>query len=204
MTPLIKPLILASSSAGRQEMLEKAGLAFEAIAARIDEDTLREALVADSAKPRDIADCLAEAKALKISRKFPKAMVIGSDQILVTENGELLNKADTPEQAEVTIAKLAGKSHRLISAIVVCEEGKPVWRIIDSARLMMKPMAAQEVIAYVARHWDVIRYCVGCYRIEAEGADLFSDVEGRPSTIIGMPIEPLLDYLTLRGYERQI
>lgn len=204
MTPLIKPLILASSSAGRQEMLRAEGLAFEAIPARVDEESLREALLAESARPRDIADCLAEAKSLKISRKFPKAMVIGSDQILVTENGELLNKADTPEQAEVTIAKLAGKSHRLISAIVVCEEGKPVWRIIDSAKLMMKPMAAQEVIAYVARHWDVIRYCAGCYRFEAEGANLFTNVEGRPSTIIGMPIEPLLDYLTLRGYERQL
>ena len=152
--------------------------------------------------PRDIADALAETKALKISRKFPQALVIGSDQLLASPDGDLLSKAQNPEEAEIQIARLAGRTHKLISAAVICESGKPVWRIVDSARLTMRSMTAQQVIDYVAAHWEHIRHCVGCYRIEAEGADLFEKIEGEQSTIIGMPMPPLLDYLTLRGYER--
>jgi len=203
MTPVIKPLILASKSAGRQEMLRQAGLIFETQPARIDEESVREGMEAEGAKPRDIADSLAEAKALKISRKIPAALVIGSDQILVGPDGELVSKADNPEEAEVTLAKLAGRTHRLISAAVIGEGGKAVWRIVDSAKLTMKPMAAQDIISYVDRHWDNIRHCVGCYRIEAEGARLFEKVEGNHNTIVGMPLDQILDYLTLRGYERQ-
>ena len=203
MTPIIKPLILASKSAGRQEMLRASGLVFETVAARIDEEAIREGMQAEGAKPRDIADSLAEAKALKISRKFPGALVIGSDQLLVGPDGELFSKAESPEDAEITLAKLAGRTHRLISAAVICEGGKPVWRIVDSAKLTMKAATAQNIITYVEKYWEHIQYCVGCYRIEAEGAELFEKVEGNHNTIIGMPLEPMLDYLTLRGYERQ-
>ena len=195
----VKPLILASQSAGRQELLRAAGITFESVPAYIDELSVKEGLLAEGAKPRDIADTLAEAKALKISRKYPGALVLGSDQVLAAPDGSLMSKAETPEQAEVHIAKLSGRKHRLISAAVICEAGKPVWRIVDTAALTMKALSADEIIAYVSAHWDNIRHCTGCYRIEAEGRALFEDIAGDESTIVGMPISPLLAYLEMRG-----
>ncbi len=202
MTPVIKPIILASQSAGRRELLAKAGLTFTAVAAHIDEEAIRDGLAARRAKARDIADALAEAKALKISRKNPGALVIGSDQLLIAPDGDIFSKAASKEEAEIQIARLAGRVHKLVSAVVVCEGGKAVWRIVDQARLTMRAMTAEEIIGYVASHWDKIRHCAGCYRIEAEGAALFEKIEGAKNTIVGMPMEPLLEYLTLRGYER--
>ncbi|MEE9434888.1 MAG: Maf family protein [Sphingorhabdus sp.] len=208
MTPMagavIRPLILASQSQGRQMLMREAGLSFECVSAVIDEEAVRSGMEAEGAKPRDIADALAQAKALKVSRKFPDAMVIGSDQILVMPDGDLMRKAGSRDEAEIQIAKLAGRTHRLISAAVICEEGKAVWRIVDGAKLTMKPLEASTITAYVKKYWEDIRHCVGCYRAEAEGAALFDNIEGEQSTIVGMPMRPLLDYLTIRGYERAL
>jgi septum formation protein len=82
---------------------------------------------------------------------------------------------------------------------VICEQGEPVWRIIDTAQLTMRSLSPQFIDDYVDRYWDEIRHCVGCYRIEAEGAQLFSSVSGSQFTIIGLPLLPLLDYLRIRG-----
>lgn len=192
-------LILASQSAGRLAMLRGAGVAVEAQPAMVDEDSIKAALGAEGAKPRDIADALAEAKARKVSRKFPADLVLGCDQILVTADGVLLDKADSPETARTQLAMLSGKTHRLISAAVICEGGEPVWRIADTAQMAMRTLSAPFIDDYVARYWEHIRHSVGCYRIEAEGAQLFATASGSQFTIIGLPLLPLLDYLRTRG-----
>jgi septum formation protein len=192
-------LILASQSAGRIAMLRDAGVEVEAHPALVDEASIKASLVANKAKARDIADALAEAKARKVSRKFGNAMVLGCDQILVTAEGELLDKPESPDEAREHLVLLSGKTHRLISAAVICENGEPVWRIVDTAQMNMRALSPQYIGQYVAKYWEQIRHCVGCYRIEAEGAQLFASVSGSQFTIIGMPLLPVLDYLRLRG-----
>lgn len=192
-------MILASQSAGRLAMLRAAGVEIEAYPSAVDEDSIKQALATAGAKPRDIADALAEAKAVKVSRKFPSELVIGCDQILVTADGVLLDKPGIPDEAMAHLTLLSGSTHRLISAAVICEGGAPVWRLVDSAQLTMRPLSSAFIQSYVAQHWPHIRHSVGCYRIEAEGAQLFSAITGSQFTIIGMPLLPLLDYLRVRG-----
>jgi septum formation protein len=197
-------VLLASKSSARLAMLKNAGLKnagvqVTAVPASVDEDSIKSAMVADGAKPRDIADALAEAKALKVSRKYPGDLVIGSDQILVTANGPLLDKPESEDQAKDHLRMLSGQSHTLISAAVICEAGKPVWRQIETAKMNMRVLSDAFIEEYVALHWDVIRHCVGCYRIEAEGAQLFEQVEGSQFAVIGMPLLPVLGFLRVRG-----
>lgn len=192
-------LILASQSAGRIAMLRAAGVEVEAQAALVDEASIKESLVANGAKAREIADALAEAKARKVSGKYPTALVLGCDQILVTADGQIFDKPENPADAREHLATLSGTTHRLISAAVICENGKPVWRIVDTAQMSMRVLSDDFIEQYVGTHWEHIRHCVGCYRIEAEGAQLFVSVSGSQFTIIGMPLLPVLDYLRVRG-----
>ena len=192
-------IILASGSAGRIAMLRAAGVNVTPVTAAVDEDAIKAGLVAAGTKARDIADALAEAKAVKISRKNPSDLVIGCDQILVTDEGQLLDKPENPQSAIAHLRLLSGKVHRLISAAVICEGGAPVWRIADTAVMTMRPLSGAFIDGYVTSHWEHIRHCVGCYRIEAEGAQLFASVSGSQFTVIGMPLLPVLDYLRLKG-----
>jgi septum formation protein len=180
-------------------MLNAAGVSLGAVPALVDEQSIKASLVQAGAKPRDIADALAEAKARKLSRKMPTAMVLGCDQICVGPDGFIFDKPETPDDARAHLAQLSGKVHRLISAAVICEQGEPVWRVIDTAQLTMRNLSPRFIDTYVETYWDEIRHCVGCYRIEAEGAQLFANVSGSQFTIIGMPLLPLLDYLRIRG-----
>lgn len=192
-------LVLASQSAGRIVMLNAAGVAVEAFPAQVDEDSIKSSLTDAGAKPRDIADTLAEAKARKVSRKMLTSLVLGCDQICVGADGHIFDKPETPDDARAQLSRLSGSVHRLISAAVICEQGAPVWRVVDTAQMTMRPLSAQFIDDYVNAYWDEIRHCVGCYRIEAEGAQLFASVSGSHFTIVGMPLLPVLDYLRLRG-----
>ncbi len=181
-------------------MLRAAGVEVEAHPALVDEASIKESLIASGAKPRDIADALAEAKARKVSRKFTGTLVLGADQILVTADGEILDKPGSPDAARAHLAMLSGKVHRLISAAVICENGEPVWRIVDTAQMTTRALSEEFIEHYVAAYWEHIRHSVGCYRIEAEGAQLFAGVSGSQFTIIGLPLLPVLDYLRVRGF----
>lgn len=180
-------------------MLNAAGVSVKAVPALVDEDSIKTSLAEAGAKPRDIADALAEAKARKISRKMPMDLVLGCDQICVGPDGHIFDKPETPDDARAHLERLSGKVHRLISAAVICEQGEPVWRVVDTAQMSMRPLSPKFIDEYVETYWDEIRHCVGCYRIEAEGAQLFASVSGSQFTIIGMPLLLVLDYLRIRG-----
>jgi septum formation protein len=192
-------IILASASAARQAMLRNAGLSFAVVPAQIDESAIRDALRAEGTGGRDIADALAEAKALKLSRRFPAALVIGCDQMLQCADGSLLDKPQSPEEAAVQLQALSGASHQLLSAVVLAQGGSAIWRHIGLASMTIRRLSDDFITAYVAAHWDEIRHCVGCYQVEAAGVQLFSAIDGDPYTIQGLPMLELLDYLRVSG-----
>lgn len=192
-------LILASTSASRRRMLANAGIACDAMAPMVDEHGVKQGLLDAGLGARDIADALAEAKAVKISGKYPAALVIGADQTLALDDGVMLDKPVDPDQAMSQLSMMAGKTHKLFSAVVVAEQGQPVWRFVATSRMIMRPLSQDFITDYVDRHWDDIRHCVGCYQIEGAGAQLFSQVQGSHFDIMGMPLLPLLGFLRERG-----
>lgn len=192
-------IVLASGSATRAAMLAAAGVAFEIEAANIDEAGVTAGLAAAGAPPLRVADALAELKAMKVSRRRPGMLVLGADQVLVTAEGELLDKPEGRAGAAAQLRRLMGAKHRLVSAAVVAVDGAPVWRANDSATLTMRPLSDGFIADYLAREGDAVLASVGAYRIEGLGAQLFSQVEGSHFTILGLPLLAVLDYLRVRG-----
>lgn len=192
-------LILASQSASRRAMLDAAGVPYRALAAHVDEDAVKQALLAKGAPPRDIADALAELKALKISQTHPGDLVLGSDSMMVLANGTPLDKPADRETAARHLAAMSGGTHELISAAVIAEHGRPVWRHVDRARLIVRRLSPDFIESYLEREWPAIAGCVGCFRIEGIGAQLFERIDGDYFTILGMPLLAVLGYLRERG-----
>ncbi len=190
---------LASTSRSRRAMLKAAGVPFEAVSPGVDEDELKLSLRAENASPRAIADALAEAKALKISRRYPQALALGADQMLALEDGTTIDKAADMSALRDQLLTLRGRTHRLISAAVIGEAGRPVWRFVDTAKLHVREFSEIWLDDYLAKEGDKLLWGVGGYRIEEAGVQLFARVEGDQFTIRGLPLVPVLDYLRTRG-----
>jgi len=195
---MTSPIILASGSRIRADLLRNAGLDFEVQTPRIDEETIKQALLAEQAPPRDIADTLAEMKARKVADKNPDAMVIGCDQVLAFQNG-ILSKPRDRDDARAHLSAMRGERHMLLSAAVIYHAGKPIWRHVGQVRLRMRDVSDGYLDAYIERNWDDIRTSVGAYQLEAEGVRLFHSIEGDYFHVLGMPLLELLAFLTLRG-----
>ncbi|RAK57317.1 Maf family protein [Phenylobacterium deserti] len=186
-------VILASKSSARRAVLEGAGVAFDVSVAGVDEDAVKASLLAEGATPRDIADALAELKALRVSRG-KQAFVIGSDQTLEFD-GRLYDKAGSLDEGRERLRELRGQPHKLHSAVVIAKEGAPIWREVVTAKLTMRDFSDAFLEEYLKREGEEILGSVGCYRLEGLGAQLFSRVEGDYFTILGLPIFGLLEFL---------
>lgn len=191
-------LILASGSSARRALLAAAGVAFEAEAPGLDEAAVKAALAAEAAPARDVADTLAEMKAVKVSARRPGRLVLGGDQVLALD-GTLFDKPRDEAEVRDHLRRLRGRTHELLSAAVIAEDGRPVWRHLGRARLAMRPFSEAFLEAYLARHGEGLTETVGAYRLEGGGAQLFTRVEGDYFSVLGLPLLELLAYLRTRG-----
>ena len=191
-------LILASGSATRLSMLRSAGVEVVVEKAQVDEASVIEALIAEKARPRDIADLLAEMKAMKVSARRPGAFVIGADQVL-SVGSQVVQKATDVAEARQQLLMLRGKTHVLSSAVCVASNGSPVWREVREARLTMREFSEAFLDGYLAEAGEDILGSVGAYQVEKLGIQLFSRIEGDHFTILGLPLISLLDFLRMHG-----
>ena len=186
------PLILASQSRARQTMLANAGIAFEAVAAEIDERAVQQA--SSLSAPGDIAALLAREKALPVSARLPGRLVMGADQTLAL--GErLFSKPSSRAQAAEQLRALDGRSHQLHSAVAVARDGKILFESADMARMTMRRLGEAEIAAYLNEVGPAVTTSVGAYQLEGLGVHLFERIEGDHFTILGLPLLPLLAFL---------
>lgn len=191
-------IILASASTVRRQILERAGIAFEVAPANVDEDTIKEALLAQGTPPRGIADALAELKAIRVSQSHPEAIVIGCDQVLVHE-AEFFSKSPDIAALRTLLLRLRGQTHELFSAVVLAKAGSPVWRRVDRARMTMRAFSEEFLDDYLETEGEALLSSVGGYYYEGRGAQLFSEAVGDFFSILGLPLLPLLSALRELG-----
>lgn len=194
----MKPnVILASTSAIRREILEQAAIDFTVLAKPIDEASLKIALLDQGESAANIADALAEAKSRRVSM-LNEGLVIGADQVMVMDD-TLYDKPTSIDEARTRLLSMRGRSHDLIGAIVICENGEPVWRNLSRTRLTMRNFSENFLETYLELEKDAVTKSVGAYRFEGPGAQLFSKVDGDFFSVLGLDLLPLLDFLRLRG-----
>lgn len=192
-------LILASQSKVRQKMLKSAGFDFEVQPASIDERKLEKNMTEDNFSFEDVAQYLADSKALHIAGKDNSNLVIGSDQILVFEE-QIISKAMTKEIAVDRLKQFRGKTHTLISAVSVARYSEVIFQDVQRASLTMRDFDDEFLKRYVESAGDVLTSCVGCYALEQTGAQLFEKIDGDYFTILGMPLLPLIGFLQVEGF----
>ena len=191
-------LILASASRTRADLLRAAGLEFEVRPARIDEVALRESLQAEETSPREIADMLAESKALQVGGRHPDALVLGCDQIMEVD-GDCLGKPGDRKALRDRLLYLRGRTHRLHSAAVLYSGARPVWRHVSEASLTMRDFSEAFLDSFLATVEDNVLQTVGGYAIESLGLRLFDRIDGDYFGILGLPLVELLSVLARRG-----
>ncbi len=196
------PLVLASASSSRRAVLAGAGLPFSAEAAAVDEAELKAAAKAEGMSAGEAALLLAGAKAERIARRHPEALVIGCDQLLVCGERWFDKPVDLPEAA-AHLRALAGQAHVLETAMVVWRNGRQIWQHLERPRLEMRALSEAFIAAYLALEGEQVLSSVGAYRLEGPGVHLFTTIKGEHSAILGLPLLPLLGFLrqhaVLRG-----
>ena len=184
------PIILASNSESRLKILQETGIDFIQLKSNIDESLVKEKY--KKKKANFLATKLAEAKALFISRENRKSYVIGADQICISK-GKIFSKPKNKKKAIEQLSELNGKTHKLICAFSICYDNQVVYSYVEEVKLKMRKLSKKSIKDYV--EIDLPLSSCGSYRFEANGKYLFSDVVGNTSTIIGLPILPLIKIL---------
>jgi septum formation protein len=187
-------LILASASAIRRKMLEHAGVDYRAVPADIDEGAVKRR----GGRPEEIALELAEAKAATVSRENPGDWVVGSDSVVAVDE-RIFDKPPSREEAARHLRLFSGKRMRLTSAVAIARDGEIDWRAVDTAELQVRVLSEEFIDAYLDREWPDVGWCVGVFRMEGLGVQLFERVKGSHFTILGMPLVPLLGALREKG-----
>lgn len=192
-------LILASRSSARQAMLRAAHISYRVELPDADEDVAKAAFRSTNTDPQALAMYLAEFKAQALNPVDPTTLIIGSDQTLALNDGSMLDKARDQDELACQLRRMAGRTHQLISAAVLVRGGEVIWRDVERVALTMRPLSDDFIRDYIAREWDEVRFCVGGYRIEGHGVQLFDRIEGSHFAIMGLPLLSLLRALRAQG-----
>ncbi len=189
-------LVLASQSSSRKAMLTAAGVEFSAVPAAVDERALEASLAGNA--PEAIALALAEAKALAVSAGHGTALVLGSDS-LVSAEGRRFDKPRSRDEAAEHLRRFSGREMHLHSAAALAQSGAVLWRHRDRAVLRVRPLSEPFIASYLDAEWPAVAGCVGVFRIEAMGVQLFESIVGSHFTVLGMPLLPVLAALRIYG-----
>jgi len=191
---MINKIILASKSKVRKKILEENQIICTVEPSNVDEDTVKESLLKNSVSSEIISKNLAELKANKISQKNTSELVLGADSV-IDLNGKIISKPTNRDEALEILLKLNGQKHHLISSVCISQNGSMIWNHTDKASLTMKKMSEDELKNYLAKISDEALYAYNVYQIEGEGRSLFSKIEGDESTIMGLPVKKIKEYL---------
>jgi septum formation protein len=189
-------IILASKSIVRKEILEKNKVKCIVEPSNVDEDRVKDSLIAAGANPTLISKNLAELKSVKISNKHPDQLVLGADSV-ISLNNELINKPSTREEGFKILKKLNGSLHYLITSVCISKNGSMIWNFTDKSKLKMKNLTEEQLADYLKKIKTETLLAYGVYQIEAGGLELFDSVEGNRDSIMGLPIKQVIDYIKL-------
>ena len=187
-------IVLASKSKVRKDILTEHNIDCEVIQSNVDEDPIKDSLIAEGATPEIISKNLAELKANKVSSNVYDKLVLGADSV-IDLNGELISKPSSREEAMNILRKLNGKSHYLISSVCISKNNSMIWNHTDKAKLTMKSFSEVELKDYLNKIPDEALYAYNVYQIEGEGKNLFEKIEGDKDTIMGLPITQIKTYM---------
>ena len=192
---MVDKIILASKSEVRKNILENNGIKCDVKPAGVDEDLVKKSLLKEGSNPEFISKNLAELKSIKISKKFNEKIVLGADSVIDLK-GNIISKPSNRKEAMEILKKLNGNKHYLISSVCLSRNGSMIWNYTDKAILTMKTMSNGELETYLKKIKDETLYAYNVYQIEGEGRSLFSKIEGDESTIMGLPIKQIKQYLS--------
>ncbi len=189
-------IILASKSEIRKKILEKNNFSCTIVPSNVDEDQVKDSLLAVGANPMLVSKNLAELKSTKVSSKHPNEMVLGADSV-ISLNEELINKPKTRDEALKILKKLNGSRHYLITSVCISTNGSMIWNFTDSSELKMKKLSDNELNNYLKKIKTETLLAYGVYQIEAGGLELFESIKGDQDSIMGLPIKQIIDYIKL-------
>ena len=187
-------IILASKSGVRKGILDKYRVSNEVKVSNVDEDEIKDSLLAEGANPLSISKNLAEIKSIKVSNKNPDRLVLGADSV-ISLNEELINKPNSREEAFKILKKLNNSKHYLISSVCISKNGSMIWNHTDSSELKMKNLTDKELSSYLDKIDTKTLLDYGVYQIEADGLELFEYVRGDKDSIMGLPIKQIINYI---------
>tara|TARA_B110001452_G_scaffold179895_1_gene151024 strand:- start:584 stop:1168 length:585 start_codon:yes stop_codon:yes gene_type:complete len=187
-------IILASASGVRKKILEKYKLNFKVIISNIDEDQIKDSLIAEGADPLAISKNLAEIKSTHVSSKNLNILVLGADSV-ISLNNELINKPKSRKEALENLKKLNNSKHYLISSVCISLNGAMVWNHSDKSELKMKNFGNEELIKYLDKIKTETLLKYGVYQVEADGLNLFEYIKGDMDSIMGLPIKQIMNYI---------
>ena len=187
-------IILASKSGVRKQILDKHDIDNEVIVSNVDEDEIKDSLLAEGANPLTISKNLAEIKSIKVSNKQPNRLVLGADSVIAL-NEELINKPNSREEAFEILKKLNNSKHHLISSVCISKNGAMIWNHTESSELKMKNLTNEELLLYLSKIKTKTLLAYGVYQIEAEGLELFEYVKGDMDSIMGLPVKEIKSYI---------
>ena len=187
-------IILASKSGVRKQILDKYKIDNEVMVSNVDEDEIKDSLLAEGADPLIISKNLAEIKSIKVSNKNPDRLVLGADSV-VSLNNKLINKPKSREEALSILKKLNNSIHYLISSVCISKNGAMIWNHTDSSELKMKNLDDSSLSKYLDKIKTETLLAYGVYQIEADGLELFEYVKGDKDSIMGLPIKEIINYI---------